>query len=177
MPLFCTSQSLGKAPPAPLESILVNSQNKTSLNFHADCPLASSCRTYGEVMTDEQPLIMRMIFHLLWLISLGREWHLGSHLSHIFMYKRVMFLFLTSYFSHSFFLSWKQTHTECHVLLIETHLWGWCWRKLDVHWGSLESFSQESRRGFLEIVFLAQPHSFVLGSWRWGPRNHFFLIC
>ena len=137
----CTSQSLGKAPPAPMESILVNSQTEASLNVHAGHPFGLSFRTYGEVMTDEQPLIMRMIFHLLWLISLSREWHLGSHLRHIFMYRRVMFLFLTSYFSHSFFLSWKQTHTECHVLWLGPNFCGgWCWKKFDVHWGSLESF-------------------------------------
>lgn len=60
--LFLHSQSTNQAPPAPLESILVEFSG-TAYRLCLITP--ASCRTYGEVMTDEQPLIMRMIFHLL----------------------------------------------------------------------------------------------------------------
>lgn len=51
---------------------------------------ASLTGNLGEVTTNKQPLVMRMIFHdLVWLMSLSREWHFRSQSWHMFFYREL----------------------------------------------------------------------------------------
>ena len=124
MPLPGISQSWAKHRLPPVESILENFQNKASLNFHAGHPLAilAGCM-YGEVMTDAQHHIMRMIFHLLWLMSPSREGHAGhfggtySCVGELCFDSQLPVFFIS-------FLSWKHTRPEGHVLWLGSNFCG-----------------------------------------------------
>lgn len=112
-----------------VQSILMNSQSQASLNFHASHSLCPSQGDWGSNIW-QAALIMRMIFHdLLWLMSLSIEWHIRSHLGHMFLYRESCSdSQLPVFIIPSCVMEICTDRVPCALFGI-SFLWGWLWRK------------------------------------------------